>query len=683
MRTFSLGLGLLSFALGFCGAISLADKPAISASADPASWTPEEETEVTREELAVTASSSALTEDSQSVTVTFASKKTEAYPNSSAIKNVYVTPIDPTFDIKTVTDEAKAAREEQGEAFVMPVYECTVFNVVYNPNGGSMKTTVVIPDELVYTNLIVFKVTSISSGVVFNEQGEVDYGGIEQIVIPKTITSIEASAFIEVPENVKIRCEAPEFYTNEQEEQHKTYPGEWTDATPIYDSELSTSEKNLLKRTAGGKREFGEGADFFLGMASEEFDLPLYVEYKLEALQQDGSYLPLDESYYEALPIQSQNESYDGVGSLLGVTSILTYVTVSIPSGHRIAADSLRFHNIYRAIPEENEQGVRTGRFVPNFEVGPLFARPLITYDYVPRFEDFFSMKENSIATLGNFLQFEVRLDRVPWETGYGLYPTLQPAMWNANEAAIRAGTLQIRYQLASLDQASYRFNMKDGSAIEYRIKTPIAYIHIGENGQSVGFMVNMDDIPGLRFENIASIQIFSFAIKVDLYKPSTNSIVTKSGYTVRFGTVSLFANAPASSHINMPLVITLTYIIYVIGFIALAVGYYFYCKRHYRNDEFRRVNKKRYLINSVKNFVGFVFVVSAVLFIVSRWALMRTTLVTYNPLDAFVAAFSVVALIFLGFTIKNLVVSFKNAKKRKEALRLKLDQDVVDDGTK
>ena len=41
------------------------------------------------------------------------------------------------------------------------------------------------------------------------------------------------------------------------------------------------------------------------------------------------------------------------------------------------------------------------------------------------------------------------------------------------------------------------------------------------------------------------------------------------------------------------------------------------------------------------------------------------------------------VGAIFLGFTIKNLVVSFKNAKKRKEALRLKLDQDVVDDGTK
>ena len=60
----------------------------------------------------------------------------------------------------------------------------------------------------------------------------------------------------------------------------------------------------------------------------------------------------------------------------------------------------------------------------------------------------------------------------------------------------------------------------------------------------------------------------------------------------------------------------------------------------------------------------------------------MRTTVVTFNPLDAFVIIFAVAGLIFLGFTIKNMVVGFKNARKRKEAIRLKLDEDVADDGT-
>ena len=93
-------------------------------------------------------------------------------------------------------------------------------------------------------------------------------------------------------------------------------------------------------------------------------------------------------------------------------------------------------------------------------------------------------------------------------------------------------------------------------------------------------------------------------------------------------------------------------------------------------------MNNKRFLLNSLKNFIGFALVAAAGLFIYCRWGLLRTTVVVFNPLDAFVVIFAVGGAIFLGFTIKNLVVSFKNARKRKEAARLKLDEDVADDGT-
>lgn len=676
-------LGFAAFSIMCAVGAHLFVGPKAEALAEESPYVPGEEVDIPREELAVTASSSALTEESQSVTVTFTSKKTEAYPNSSQLKNVYVTPIDPAFDVKTAVEEAKAAREEQGEEFVMPEYECTVFNVTYNPNGGSTKKTIVIPHLLTYSSLIVFRVTSIGSNVVFNDEGLVDYGEIEQIVIPDTITSIDAKAFMNVPENVRIRCEAPETYVNDAGETVRTYPEEWTDATPVYSSPLSEQEKTLLKRNAGGSKEFGEGADFFLGMDSEEFDLPLYVEYQLETLEPDGSYTPVSGVYYEELQVQSTNNDYDAVGSRMGVSSITSYVNIDLPLRHRIIVESLYFHNIYRAIPEEDETGARTGRFVPDFEVGACKAKPLITFDLVPHFSDFFSLAESSIASMGNYLQFEVRLDRNKGKSGYGIYPELQPTMWNANQSAVRNGTLQVRYQLASLDQASYRFILKDGSWLEYRIKTPINYIHIGEKGQPVAFLLDTSVFRDLAYENVRIIELLNFAVKADLYKPATNSIVTKSAYTVRFGSITLFHDAEEAKHFNMPLIIALTYVLYVVAFAAIAVGYYFYAKRRFRNDEFRRMNLKRYSIACVKNFVGLAFVVSALLFIVSRWSLMRTTLVTYNPLDAFVAAFTVVAAIYIGFSIKNLVVSIKNARKRREALRLKLDQDVADDGTK
>lgn len=676
-RLFALGFAAFA-ALSAFGASLIMGSSAVRADADD-SWTPGEETLVPREQLSVTASSSALTDDSQSVTVTFTSKKIEAYPNSSQVKNVYVTPIDPAFDIKTATDQAKEAREEQGEEFVMPVYECSVFNVCYNPNGGSMKTTVVIPDQLIYSNLIVFKVTTIGSGVVFNDEGDIDYGEIEKIVIPQTVTSIEAKAFVEVPEDVQIVCEAHETYTNEQGEVLRTYPEEWTEAPVTYDYKLTASETALLNRAAGGKKEFGEGDDFFLGIDSEEYQLPLYVQYQLEKVGEDGEYHPLLGYHYQALPIQSTNNDFDAVGSRMGVASITTYVNVSVPTGHRILSSSLCFHNIYHAIPDPNQ----VGRYIPDLETGALYSYPLVTYNFVPHFSDFFDMEQVSFTTLGSFLQFEVKFTRVPWTTGYGVYSTLQPTIFNANEALIRNGTLQVRYQFSALDQASYRFTMNDGTQIVARIKTPIPYIHIPEGGYNVGFLIDIAGIEGLSYGNLHSVELLGFSVKSDLYKPSTNSIVTKSAFTVRFGSLVLFGDVAGTKHIELPLVIGLTYLFYVIGFAAIAAAYYFYAKKRFRNDEFRRVNDRRFLINSVKNFLGFGFVLSAILFIVCRWALMRTTLVTYNPLDAFVAAFSVIALVFLGFTIKNLVVSIKNARKRKEALRLKLDQDVDDDGTK
>ena len=159
-------------------------------------------------------------------------------------------------------------------------------------------------------------------------------------------------------------------------------------------------------------------------------------------------------------------------------------------------------------------------------------------------------------------------------------------------------------------------------------------------------------------------------------------SIIIKSEVITRFAELAVIPETHAMRHINVASVLVWTYVIYVVAFAALAVSYYFYAKRRFRNDEFRRVNTKRFVINALKNFLGFGLILSSILFIIARWGLMPTSVVVFNPMDAFVIVFTILGLIFFGFTIKNLVVSFKNARKRKEAIKLKLDQDVADDGT-
>jgi amino acid transporter len=122
--------------------------------------------------------------------------------------------------------------------------------------------------------------------------------------------------------------------------------------------------------------------------------------------------------------------------------------------------------------------------------------------------------------------------------------------------------------------------------------------------------------------------------------------------------------------------------LIYTLCFAVLAVAYFFYKKRRYRNDEFRRVKPKQYLKSSIINYFGFGLLTLSIVYIVARFGIMDTSIVAYNPLDVYVIIFSVAGLIFLGVTIKNLVVAIKNNAERKRAIRLHLGNDVIDDGT-
>ena len=120
-----------------------------------------------------------------------------------------------------------------------------------------------------------------------------------------------------------------------------------------------------------------------------------------------------------------------------------------------------------------------------------------------------------------------------------------------------------------------------------------------------------------------------------------------------------------------------------MVVYAVLAVILFFYKKNKYKNDEFRRMRPKAYVKSALIGFVGLALVLAAVNFVFLRFAIFYSTVPTFNPIDAFVIAFGIFGAIALGLFIKNAVVAFKLAKKRKQALKLHLDADTVDDGTK
>lgn len=684
VRSFILGITAFSTVFAASTAAFSLARAETRADAVDVPWAGEEEVFAGGDELSCVITSASLTDSAEAIGVRFASKLIEAYPNGAMRNNVFVVPSDPEFNFDAVMAEAtrrKDAEAEGGEPYVAQEFDAYVYRITYNNDEH-----VVVPSRISYGSYFVMNVTSIGENVCADNNGVLHYDGIEEIVIPKTITSIAPGALLEAPETLKILCEAPELTEvgeGEEAETLPTYGEDWTDANVEWEYSLTEDDEDSLDLRATLSKDFGVGADFILGYKASDIQAPAYLEYKMQEKQGD-EWVTKPDILYTEVPIVSTNNPYNAVGTQVGIDETTPFFNIPITSTTRVDLDSLVFHNLYSA-KQEIVEGKITGRFIPDYEKDVRYAKPVNAVDYTPNFHQYFELKPDSFATIGKFFQFSVDFTRQAGADGYGVYPYLASSAFKAQKAAIDKGEVQIRYQFTSLNQTNYRFTLERNGGtevIEKGISTPISYFHVGMGTSRISFLVDLSDIDRFDSKDVRKVELCNFSIKADLYNKAKNSIIIKSEVITRFAELAVIPETHAMRHINVASVLVWTYVIYVVAFAALAVSYYFYAKRRFRNDEFRRVNTKRFVINALKNFLGFGLILSSILFIIARWGLMPTSVVVFNPMDAFVIIFTILGLIFFGFTIKNLVVSFKNARKRKEAIKLKLDQDVADDGT-
>ena len=117
--------------------------------------------------------------------------------------------------------------------------------------------------------------------------------------------------------------------------------------------------------------------------------------------------------------------------------------------------------------------------------------------------------------------------------------------------------------------------------------------------------------------------------------------------------------------------------------FAAGAFILYKVLKEKYKNDEFRRVNDKKYLKKAILYGLGSTLIVAAIVFIAMRVGGFANTIVVFNPTDPLLIAFSIVGLIVGGYFIVQAVKAIKIGRERRKAIRLRLNDDVDDDGTK
>ncbi len=676
--------GLFAFlgscALLFGGLIGIASSNVVATYAEEDSPYGNE-TLVDGNEFSISVSASALTETSQSFSCTLSSVKIDAWNNSTRYNNVFSRIIDDRFvsldQAKADAQTAKEEAENSGTEFVPVDYEARVYNI---SNSAKSSSTIVLPQYINYGGsdpLFRLHVTGIESNACYDETAsKVSYENISTIIIPDGYTNIAENALLDAKEaNVTIKTtysSAPEGWLEG-----------WTDADVEYGYEITSSaETKMLDVNTTKSTQFGQGKDFIVGYYDEsnhDNDLPLVVTYNTLS-NDDNSLAGKGWSYY--CDLNSTNRNYDAVGSNLGSSVLSLDLDLSIASGTHVDPESLVFHNIYEAKITESESGARI--VAPNLEKGGFYAVPKLAYSNARYLSDFLSYDFGKVTTFGDYTMFSIKV-----KTNTGVFQMVNPSSYRNHKDEIAANTLRVRILLSSLAKANYEVAYYDRDGIqqtkEVAFGTPVSNSEI-KDGEELGFLLKNSDVSSdFSYGKIIYVKIVGLSIKVDLYNDTKNSITNSSSVITRFAYIDLLSSTQKESTtpISIGAFLGISYGVYTVLFVAGSVGYYFYAKKKYRNDEFKRVDTKRFVKKALRNMLGYALILSAILFIVARWGLFDNIVVVYNPLDVWVIVFAICGAIFLGLAIRDLVLFVKHTNENKKKAKLHLDQDVVEDGTK
>ena len=462
----------------------------------------------------------------------------------------------------------------------------------------------------------------------------------------------------------------------------------WTDAANITYGQYKT--KSLKKANVGGtvddmKDDLGRPISFILGCKEdanhqgEAYNRPLVIQYDKIT---DGN----RQTIYEELALNNTvGNPYDSVGKIssLVYSRILGY---KLAEGESIDDESIIFHNIMKA---SNDSVIDTSK--------RYWVKPSIGYSEKQDLSHLVSFKSTGSSTFAGYSMFTLSMDKNlsitshKYPEPHSLYLDVKQDLYEQNKLQIEKGTTVIRYSLYNLYLSSYHF-IYEGSNGELKditvpVSTVISYQTLNSNkGNKVSVLLeNKKVAPDFSAEKVRTFELVNITIQMDLFSTSASGSTTvlgKSAISYRFAYITV-RNDAKDVVFNYNIFLIAFFLGYFVLFALGAFILYKVLKEKFKNDEFRRINDKKYLKSSIMFGAGFAVILAAIVFIAMRVGGFADTIVVFNPTDPLLIIFSIAGLIIGGYFIVLAVKAIKVAAERRKIIRLSLNEDIGEDGTK
>jgi len=446
-----------------------------------------------------------------------------------------------------------------------------------------------------------------------------------------------------------------------------------------FDSAYKTETSIAASITFTASEDYNYSYYCGYGTSEEDFQ-PATLEYKVKT----GSTI---ETRTVALAKNNQNAYYDFVGAI-SESTLQLLTDIQINPGESLVDNSFRVFNIFASARDDDNKLVPKkddfGNYVKYYSVT---KKASLYKEY--SFSDFAGIKYQGCSTFNgystiNFVTSSFGPDLT--ETYRSISSTIR-RVYDDSLSEIEAGNMWIRTMLVFNVDSRFIAYYEDGSSKEFT--TINDRIDITKTGSSLVLLYKDFETKGL-----SDFEFYNFYVYTDLYSTSTGKSVPKSNAVLRFaykkvgvsevkdvdGNV-VIEQTKNPYFVNVDLAITLTAIAVLLAFTGATFGLFFYRKKKYADDEFKRVRPKEFFQTASMGLVTVESLVLAIESIIFRATVLNTSFDVYNTIDVLIIVFSIASIILVGYFIKYFATAIKNYKAKRDILRLQLNQDKMDDG--